>query len=106
MSESTPAPQQEMLNINGKSYVMSALPPEIHEYVNIYRQWETQHAVEKMAAFKTEAALKAVSTEIQNRLNAYEAAALQAVADAKTEAVAEVVEEAKPAKSKLKSVKK
>lgn len=60
------------LNINGKSYLVSQLPTEVQQLVEMYSTWEVELKPAKMKVFQIEAALKMVLNEINARIAAME----------------------------------
>ena len=94
--------EPEMLNVNGKSYLMASLPKDILEYIGIYKAFQADHEKEKLAAFKSEAAIKAISIEITTRLETMESAAAEVQSAASNDDEVNVKEPRRPAVKKVK----
>ena len=89
------AVEEQFMNLNGKQYPLSQLPPDIRDLINIHQSWEKELVEQRVAVFKTEAAIKALATEVAARTEKLEADI----------AAAKAAEEAPKAKTKAKRVK-
>lgn len=76
--ESPPSP---MLNIDGDTYEIDKLPDDIKGLLNRYAKWSKEGEEAKSEAEKCDAACRALSVEISNRLKA-----IKAIAAAQTSA--------------------
>lgn len=63
---------ETVISIKDKQYVMSKLPKEVQDLISVYKLWESELTSQKVEVFKTEAALKSVSKEIEIRMEAHE----------------------------------
>lgn len=79
MSDQTQTPDATVdipsLMVDGNNYPISQLPSDVQELINCYQSWERELNEQKLSVFKTEAAMRAVSAEIQNRVRNMVAAA-------------------------------
>ena len=80
------AAQEPSITVNGNTYSMTNLPPEIKELIAIYQAWDVELIAQRREVFKLEAALRALSGEIELRFKNLEernAAASQVDAEVK-----------------------
>lgn len=73
----TDTTQQEipMVTVDGVNFPIHNLPEDIKELLEVYQGWEAELKTQKVAIFKTEAAIRAVGSEIQTRVRNMAAAA-------------------------------
>lgn len=57
-----------MLEVDGNKYPVNSLPGDIQEMIATYQTWEQELNQQRLDTFKTEAAMRAVSAEIQSRI--------------------------------------
>lgn len=70
-------PQEEVIiTVNNKNYPISSLPTEIKDLIAVYQLWENEIVVQRREVFKSEAAMRALSGEIEARLKVVEASAM------------------------------
>lgn len=72
--------QEPTVTVNGKTYQVNALPPELRDMLAVYQLWETELATARREVFKTEAAIRALTGELEGRFKALEDAAAAMVA--------------------------
>jgi len=60
--------EQRTINANGATYIISELPQETQELIAIFEVWNKDMILAKQEVFKFEAAIRAVSTEIEGRI--------------------------------------
>jgi hypothetical protein len=68
MDENAQVENAPMLTVDGNNYPINALPGDVQELIAAYQGWEKELNTQKLEVFKTEAAMRAVSAEIQNRV--------------------------------------
>lgn len=56
------------LTVDGTNFPVHGLPEDIRELISVYQECETTLGQQKKEAFKTEAAMRAISSEIQTRV--------------------------------------
>ena len=78
--------QEQLINVNGKAYPMNALPQEIKDLVNVYQVWEAELGNQRREVFKTEAALRALGSELELRFKKIEEDAKEAAGEATLDA--------------------
>ena len=59
------------VTVDDQNYPLADLPGDVQELVTIYQRWETALAEQRLEVFKSEAALRGLSTEIQSRVRAF-----------------------------------
>jgi len=82
-----------MLTVDGQNHAIPSLPADIQELIGYYQSWEGTLKQQRIDAFKTEAAMRSLSSEITNRVKSY-AAQLDEAAKAEAEANAKLMESA------------
>lgn len=70
----TPAPPQAQqpeanLVIDGKTFSIASLSPEVQEMVGLYQRWGNERLEAQIEVAKCEAAQRAISVEISNRIS-------------------------------------
>lgn len=62
------------ITVNGKTFDIESLPGDIKELIGLYQLWEGELIEARREAFKIEAALKGLTTELDVRLQKFDAA--------------------------------
>ena len=73
--------EEPTLFVDGMNFPIKDLPADLQELISIFQQWEVQLKTQKVESFKTEAAIRAVSSEIQTRIKALNATKEASVAN-------------------------
>ena len=68
------------ITFNDKVYVISALPQEVQELINIHQSWNIELGEQRREVFKTEAALRGLLIELDTRFKVIDIDAAAATA--------------------------
>jgi hypothetical protein len=64
--------QEQTITFNEKPYVISSLPKELQELIQIHQQWSNDQIKAKLEVFKLDAALRGLISEMETRFSALE----------------------------------
>lgn len=60
--------KKRAVEIDGKSYLVESLSPDVQRYIKLYEDWSDQLRVAEEEKFKLEAAIRALTIEIKTRI--------------------------------------
>ena len=66
------------ITFNDKVYVISALPQEVQELINIHQSWSVELGEQRREVFKIEAALRGLLIELETRFKVVDLATTEA----------------------------
>ena len=66
-AENTAPTESPMITSNGESYFIDTLPADLQRLVHLYQRWENELHEQQIEVFKTEAAIRGLSAELESR---------------------------------------
>lgn len=74
------AATEATITFNDKVYVISALPQEVQELINIHQSWSVELGEQRREVFKLEAALRGLLLELETRFKVIDLETAEATA--------------------------